>query len=266
MPSIFERKEKKYLLTRTQFETLMSKVRHLLVEEQYHKYKICNIYYDTAQFDLFRKSSEKPEYKEKLRLRSYGTPKPGDTVFLEVKKKYKGIVYKRRIDLPIEHVYDFIDYQSLREPSDSINQREIEVFLGRYNLLPQVYLSYDREAYLWGTDSDFRLTFDTNIKYRLEDVFLELGDEGEYILDDGMVLMEVKCRDSLPMEFVSVLSEIEAFNISFSKIGTVYKKVIIPEVILKPQPVKEPEWIYRPASIVQPKKQEKPKFVLKSVS
>ena len=229
MPSIFQRKEIKYLLTRTQFNILIQSIRERIVEEEYHKYKICNIYYDTKNYDLFRKSCEKPPFKEKLRLRSYGTPKKGDMVFLEVKKKYKGIVYKRRIDLPIENAYDFIDYQSLRDKSDNINQREIVFFLERYRLLPQVYLSYDREAYLWKDNPDFRLTFDTNIKYRLEDVRLEDGDEGTYIFDEDYVLMEVKCLNSLPLEFTSVLNEIGAYSISFSKIGTVFKNVILPQ-------------------------------------
>lgn len=233
MPSIFQRKEVKYLLNRNQFDALLGCIREQIVEEEYYKYKICNIYYDTEDFDLFRKSSEKPVFKEKLRLRSYGTPVPGDNVFLEIKKKYKGIVYKRRIDLKIEDAYDFIDYPSLRYPSDNINQREIVFFLERYRLLPQVYLSYDREAYIWKENPDFRLTFDTNIKYRLEDVWLENGDEGEYIFDEDMILMEVKCLNGLPLEFSSALSEIGAYNVSFSKIGTVYKNVILPQIILQ---------------------------------
>ena len=233
MPSIFQRKEIKYLFSRQQYEALLQQIRPLLVEEKFHKYTICNIYYDTEQFDLFRKSCEKPAYKEKLRLRSYGTPATNDTVFLEIKKKYKGIVYKRRIDLPLENVYDFINYKSLRFPTDNINQREIMFFLERYNLLPQVYLSYDREAYLWKDNPDFRLTFDTNIKYRLDDVSLEYGNYGEPILDDDAVLMEVKCLNALPIPFVNVLSELGIYSRSFSKIGTVFNKVILPDYPLK---------------------------------
>lgn len=233
MPSIFARKEIKYLLSRKQFDALLQHIRPSIVEEQFHKYTICNIYYDTAQYDLFRKSCEKPAFKEKLRLRSYGTPSTNDTVFLEIKKKYKGIVYKRRIDLPLENVYDFINYKSLRFPTDNINQREIMFFLERYELLPQVYLSYDREAYLWKDDPDFRLTFDTNIKYRLDDVLLEQGNYGTSVLEDDYVLMEVKCLNSLPISFVSLLSELRIYSISFSKIGTVYKNVILPDNPLK---------------------------------
>ena len=50
-------------------------------------YSISNIYYDTDDNRLIRSSIEKPVYKEKLRMRSYGTPNAHDKVFLEIKKK-----------------------------------------------------------------------------------------------------------------------------------------------------------------------------------
>ena len=59
-------------------------------------------------YRLIRASLEKPAYKEKLRLRSYGVTEPGGEVFLELKKKYKGIVYKRRITLPEDAAGEFI--------------------------------------------------------------------------------------------------------------------------------------------------------------
>lgn len=230
MPSIFERREIKYVMTREQYEKLMSAIRESLVEEEYFRYKICNIYYDTENFDLFRKSSEKPEFKEKLRVRNYGEVEDGKKVFLEVKKKYKGIVYKRRIELERNEVYEAIQKRELPMQLKTINQREIGMFLKRYELEPKVYLSYDREAYQWKTNSDFRMTFDQNIRFRLTDVQFEEGDEGEYILDPDKVLMELKCLNSLPLEFSRLLSELGIFNVSFSKIGSVYKKVILPEL------------------------------------
>jgi hypothetical protein len=48
---------------------------------------------------IISRSLDKPLYKEKLRLRIYGEG-PVETVFFELKKKFKGIVYKRRIGLP----------------------------------------------------------------------------------------------------------------------------------------------------------------------
>lgn len=230
MPSIFERREVKYVMTKEQYEKLMSAIRDQLVEEEFFKYKILNIYYDTKNFDLFRKSSEKPEFKEKLRVRNYGEVEDGKKVFLEVKKKYKGIVYKRRIELEREEVYEAIRKRELPMQLKTINQREIGMFLKRYELEPQVYLSYDREAYQWKTNPDFRMTFDQNIRYRLNDVLFEEGDEGEHILDKDKVLMELKCLNSLPLEFSRLLSALGIFNVSFSKIGSVYKKVILPEL------------------------------------
>lgn len=232
MPNIFARTEKKYLLTKKQYETLVELLKDELMEEKYHRYKICNIYYDTDKYDLFRLSNEKPIYKEKLRLRSYGTPKQEDLVFLEIKKKYNGIVYKRRIDLPLNKAYNFIsDKNNLFD--ESINAKEIKYLLKRYSLKPKVYLSYNRETWIWKNDLDFRITFDTNIKYRLNEVDLIKGDFGEYVLNDEMVLMELKSINNLPIEFVKVLSKIEAYPISFSKIGTVYKNIILPQLNMK---------------------------------
>lgn len=226
MANIFARTEKKYILNKEQYLKLKEMLNEKIIEEKFFKYKICNIYYDTDNFDLFRLSIDKPIYKEKLRLRSYGTPNLEDVVFLEIKKKYKGVVYKRRIDLELKNIYEFFKNKDLTF-YDNINEKEIRYMLSRYDLLPRVYLSYDREAYLWKNDSDFRITFDTNIKYRMDDVCLEKGDSGENILDTDTYIMEVKCSNNLPLDFVKILSELKIYPQSFSKIGTVYKNVIL---------------------------------------
>lgn len=226
MANIFERSEVKYMLTKEQYLALIDEVGINMVKDKFFNYKICNIYYDTDNYELFRLSIDKPVFKEKLRLRSYGTPSNDDMVFLEIKKKFDGIVYKRRIDLPLKDAYKFIkddDYMF----DDSINAKELKYILQRYPLSPKVYLSYEREAWSWGDDENFRITFDTNIKYRLNNTNLENGDEGERLFDDDMVLMELKCLNNLPIEFVKALTKLKAYPISFSKIGTVYTTKIL---------------------------------------
>lgn len=166
MKNIFERKESKYLLSFEQFNIFTEKLHEYLSKDKYFNYKICNIYYDTNDYDLFRISSDKPIYKEKLRLRSYGTPDLSSIVFLEIKKKYDGIVYKRRINIPLKDVNSFI---SSPDDGNSINEKEIKYLLKRYELYPKVYLSYNRQAYFWHSNPDLRITFDSNIKYRMND-------------------------------------------------------------------------------------------------
>ena len=229
MPDIFARKEAKYMMTKEQFRLLTKTLNEFLVQDKYFEYTISNIYYDTDNFELFRRSIDKPVYKEKLRLRSYGTPSLTDKAFLEIKKKYGGIVYKRRIDDALQNIYSVLDNpQNIVNINSNIsNKKEIEVFLNRYDVKPKVYLSYDRRSYFWKDNKDLRITFDTNIKYRFDKLGLELGTDGKKLLDDNTILMEIKSLNNLPLEFCKVLSNLQIFPTSFSKIGAVYKKELI---------------------------------------
>lgn len=236
MQDIFAREEKKILLSKEQYNILKGLISEYLMKDEYHRYKICNIYYDTKEYDLFRISADKPIYKEKLRLRSYGNPTLSDNVFLEIKKKYDGIVYKRRIQAPLSETYRLIEEKEFKgetKKNNPININEIENFLSRYNVEPKVYLSYEREAYSWKSDDNFRITFDTNIKYRTNNVGLEKGDDGEMIFKDDRVLMEIKSLNNLPIEFTRALQTINATFTSFSKIGYVYKEYILPKIRAK---------------------------------
>lgn len=227
MPNTFEKKESKYFLTKNQYIGLLNLLRDELVEDKYHIYKICNIYYDTDNFDLFRKTIDKPVYKEKLRLRSYGKANNNDIVFLEIKKKFDGIVYKRRINTKLNSAYNLINNPKVKIQDESINAKEIINFLNKYELNPMVYLSYDREAYLWKSDKSLRITFDTNIKYRFDNVGLEYDDYGNNLFDDNKILMEIKSDKNLPIEFCNALCKLKIYPTSFSKIGYVYKTKIL---------------------------------------
>ena len=84
---VFERVERKFLLTPSQYEGMMRVLPEYMQADQYGESTILSLYLDTADSLLIRRSLEKPVYKEKLRLRSYGVPADGDNVFLEMKKK-----------------------------------------------------------------------------------------------------------------------------------------------------------------------------------
>ena len=100
---IFERYEKKYLLDENQYTELQKVLKGRFQIDNYGKTTINNIYYDTPESLLIRRSIEKPVYKEKLRVRSYGKADSETQVFIELKKKYKGIVYKRRTSMKLRH-------------------------------------------------------------------------------------------------------------------------------------------------------------------
>lgn len=230
---VFNRYEKKFLIDEATYTKLTRQLSDYMEADQFSKdrefYNISNIYYDTPTNDLIRNSIEKPVYKEKLRLRSYGVPDLEDEVFLEIKKKYRGMVNKRRTAITLKDAYDYVETKVLSNPKPDSNKqiiREIDFFLNRYQIEPKLYLSYDRRAYFVSYDSDFRITFDTNIKTRRYDLRLENGSYGEDLLEKGGWLMEVKIMKAAPLWFTKILSDCKVYGTSFSKYGTEYKRMV----------------------------------------
>lgn len=222
----FKRYEKKYLLTAEKYEALFARIRELIEPDEYFASTVCSIYYDTPDFELIRSSIEKPIYKEKLRVRSYNAATEDSKVFVELKKKYKGVVYKRRVSMKTREAEEYLALRA-KAPQDSQIIREIDWFLRVNKPLPQVFIACDREAYVAKDDNELRITFDKNIRWRDYDLSLTEGDHGENVTAPGEVLMEIKIPGAAPMWLASVLSEFEIFPTSFSKYGTAYKNEII---------------------------------------
>lgn len=221
-PMVFERYEIKYLLTRAQKEAVMAAMEDHMDPDSFGRSTIRNLYYDTDNYRLVRRSLERPVYKEKLRVRSYGTAKPEDEVFVELKKKYQSIVYKRRTGIREK---DVADYLSGRIPAPNPCQitNEIDYFCRFYgNLSPKVFLSYEREAFFGKNDSGFRVTLDENILWRTTDLSLEAGVYGENILQPGQTLMELKTSGGIPLWMVDILTAQKLQKTSFSKYGSAY--------------------------------------------
>lgn len=224
--AIFKRAELKYMLTNAQYEQLLiAMVGHMKLDE-FGKHTIKNIYFDTDDFLLIRRSIEKPIYKEKLRIRGYNTVTDKSRVFVEIKKKYKHIVYKRRI--PIDYI-GAVNYFENHIPFEKQSQitHEIDYFTNMYKgIAPKVLLSYDREAYFCDDDPNFRITFDTNVRFREYDVDLTKDGEGTLVLDDDKIILEVKTTFGLPQWLNAFFAENKIYKTSYSKYGTVYKGFI----------------------------------------
>lgn len=221
----FERVEKKYLLNEAQYLEFTRRIASYIEEDTYSNYTICNIYFDTDTFDLIRESINKPPYKEKMRLRSYGVPNKQDTVFLELKKKFDHTVYKRRISCSLKEAEDFWQHGSPIEGNDQI-YHELSYFMDFYQPYPKLYLAYDRLAYRGVEDSDLRITFDQNIRSRTYDLNLNKGDYGSPYFEEPTYLMEIKVGSALPLWLVTILSDMEIYPTSFSKYGNIYIKDI----------------------------------------
>lgn len=222
----FKRYEKKYLLSETKYRLLRQRIQDMLSVDAYGKTTICNIYFDTPNYSLVRASLEKPVYKEKLRLRSYGTPKDGDTVFVELKKKYKGVVYKRREKFQLSQAESYL-YDKKPAAQDSQIIREIDWFLRFYkDLVPAMYIAYDRVAMYSSEDSGLRVTFDSNILWRESNLWLETGNWGSQLLPPGHRLMEIKIPGAMPLWLAHILDELEIYPVSFSKYGRGYAELM----------------------------------------
>ena len=227
--TVFKRYELKYMLTTEQKKKVLAAMEPYMKLDKYGRTTIRNLYYDTDTYLLIRRSIEKPTYKEKLRIRSYSQATPDSTVFVELKKKFKHVVYKRRISLPNDEAMAWLSGEKHPDKHTQISD-EIDYFTEFYGTLhPTVFLSYEREAYYSNDGTDFRVTFDDTILCRQDDLSLASQVYGTSILPEGKVLMEIKCSGGIPLWMTEVLSKEKIFKTSFSKYGTAYRTLIFPQ-------------------------------------
>ncbi len=228
---VFNRYEKKYFVTTSVLSELRQRIAKYMDADKYNKdgkmYSICNIYYDTADNDIVTRSIQKPVYKEKLRLRGYGVPSIDDEVFLEFKKKYNGLVNKRRSSLSLREAKDMLHTGQMPSIKPYMNEqilKEICYELSRIDYIPALYIAYDRFAYFEKNNGDFRLTFDTNVRTRREDLSLEMGDKGNPLFPEDVWIMEMKATNAVPLWFARLLSEYRLYPVSVSKYGTEFTR------------------------------------------
>ena len=219
----FQRYEKKYLLPREKYLALWQDLEPRVEPDAFFQSTVCSVYYDWEDFRLIRHSLEKPVYKEKLRLRSYNVPGPEAPVFVELKKKYKGVVYKRRVAMAAAAAEDWLAGRSAA-PDQSQISREIDWFLKNNPVRPRVLIACDRRAYVARENRELRITFDSSIRWRDRDLSLTAGDHGQELLSDGQVLMEIKLPEAAPLWLAHMLSRLEIFPRGFSKYGQCYQK------------------------------------------
>lgn len=227
----FKRYEIKFLLTAEQYRLIKEALRQYMVLDDFCKnkrsYMIYNLYFDTENDDVIRRSLEKPYYKEKLRLRSYAlSTYDEDMVFLELKKKIGGVVAKRRVRLPLAQAIRFVEngiFPEMDQYKDHQVLEEISDFLSRYPVKAKVFISYERTAYFAKDNLKLRVSFDQKILARRDHVDFSSGDYNIDLLSDGQILMEIKCDGSIPLWLAHILSEMKLYKTNFSKYGMEYK-------------------------------------------
>ena len=220
MAEYFLRKENKYLLDQSTFNSLLMKLDDYLVHDKFNKSHLLSVYFDSDDYRLITKSIEKPEFKEKLRIRSYAPPLDDEKIYVELKKKFDGVVYKRRTKAKYQDVLKGIDEC---EFDDNLVGREIVSLSSRYGgLKPKVFISCDREYFISKQDSNLRITFDSNLMYRTENVYLNHADNDVKLNDS--IIMEIKAVGALPLWLVRILDELNIFKQSYSKVGNAFLK------------------------------------------
>ena len=224
--NVMQRIEMKYVLNKAQLEYLKEALKEHMKVDQFGQTSIASIYYDTPDYRLIRTSIEKPVFKEKIRLRAYGLVKENDNVFLEVKRKADGLVYKRRKIVTEEMANKFFNDECDKKCEDQIG-KEIMYFKNYYKkLMPAFMVIYDRTAYE-EINGDLRLTIDENARYRTDHLDLHTSMDGTPLLDEGSAILEIKVQEVMPLWLVSILSKGQIYQTSFSKVGEAYKKEIL---------------------------------------
>lgn len=220
----FERYELKYRLSLAQYADLLRALESHIRPDKYPVSTIGSLYYDTPDRRLIRRSLEQPVYKEKLRIRCYGAVGGKDTVFVELKKKYDHVVYKRRVILPYDEALAYLE-SGRCSGQDTQILREIGYFRQLYPALsPAMLLMYDREAFVTQSDPSLRITFDHRVRFREKNLSLSDVQTGELLLPDAC-LLEIKTAGALPLWLLKLLGEQQLYRTSFSKYGTAFELV-----------------------------------------
>ena len=226
MQSTFKRYEKKYIITREQHAAFYDVLTRHMTPDNFGEYLVQNLYYDTDGWDVIRASIEKPSYKEKMRLRCYGEMNQESRLFLELKKKYKGIVYKRRMAIPAR-TFPTGSVRGVLSSDPSQIAREFDFYLKTNAVSGKIYISYWRSAYVGIEDSELRITFDKDIRFRLDCLDYFDPGSGHFILPQDKMVMEIKTPGGMPLWLARALCENKIFPTPFSKFGVCYTEHII---------------------------------------
>lgn len=237
----FRRREKKYRIDEQQYQAVRGYLSQAMQPDAHGSCEVLSLYYDTRLYQLIERSMARPVYKEKLRVRSYGVPLKDDCVFVEAKKKYRGIVYKRRVasspraafafmaGLPFDEAmrrYPIRPDARQQESDPWVNAQivsELTYMRDRYEELePTMLIACFREPFVARDGSDLRITFDSDIRWRTDRLSLTAGSDGHALLPAGEHIMEVKTAAAIPLDLAQVLDDAGILPRSFSKYGTAY--------------------------------------------
>lgn len=204
----FNRFELKYVLSLNAAEGFRRELLAFLQPDAHGdaggSYAVASLYYDSPDYRCYWEKLEGLRFRRKLRIRHYETPAaltPDTPVFVEIKQRINRVTQKRRVLLPYGDARRLCDARELAEypPRDQRVVDEIYAMLWEYDLRPTSVVSYARRAYI-GTEYDvgLRVTFDTNLRCRAQDLQLHDQQVGRLMTSPDQVVMEVKVNERIP--------------------------------------------------------------------
>ena len=195
-------------------------------------YTISSIYLDNDTWQCFYETINRDKYRQKVRLRVYGSVDNNSICFFELKAKFKGLVGKRRVKMRLGDAMTFIKECNAGHDPD-INTfecsnrqilKELKHIILTKSLKPTVVVSYERLALFSKDDPDLRITFDVNIRTRDTELDLTKGTGGDYVTSEDTAILEVKTSKNIPYWLVGILKKYNYKDQTFSKYCSHFSK------------------------------------------
>lgn len=231
----FKRIETKYIVAKTDLADLIEDLKTYLVEDDYPTSTISNIYFDTEQFDMIQDNSQGTKRKEKIRMRTYlSQVQPDNQVFLEIKSKDStGVGRKYRLLSTPHSITQFMTKGQLDSSiKDQMMIEKIQQLQEEYQqaIIPRMYIYYDRFSLKEKKEisgfpyNKIRVTIDQNLTYRDNNVSLFSGKDGFPLLNEDIVIMEIKAPGRKPQWLQDILDQYGLVEQKFSKYSCAYHK------------------------------------------
>lgn len=210
------RHEVKYLINTNEAEILKRRLLSIMEPDKNGKegYFIRSLYFDTPDNKYYHEKMDGVLYRRKYRIRMYN--KSDSVISLEKKCKDDNLTYKKQARITKETLKELLENKLSIDDCDNELLKEFVIAKKLYGLLPSVMVDYDRFALTYPI-SDVRITFDSNIRSGVYNYDLFKYDTSYGILDNNVIVLEVKYNEILPASIEAILRTSRIARSSFSK-------------------------------------------------
>jgi len=241
-----DRFELKYVVPTKAAEAFKKSLRTNLVPDDHGNsfggYYISGLYYDGPALPFYWEKVNGIKFRRKLRIRHYESAGPlvADTpVFVEIKQRLNRATQKRRVLLPYRQALRLCDERQLPEAGSFVQtSRDADVIdeildmLWQYNLRPASVIRYARQARV-GTDYDIglRVTFDTDLSYRISDLELHDAKSGLPLFAPGWTIIEIKVNERIPYWLTELVA---AHNLNLVRVSKYCRSIELAQNLATP--------------------------------